>query len=745
MDKKTNFLIGRAERLLVPIKVRTGFGDSKPVYELEEAKTRLADQIMVVTENVMALEDGVCPGGLAVAKFQINPSYIARSYFPKKLLRHLEMSSIGSRTVKIRPEKWKRKGAPELTETTQLFVSGKRESFAALSHNISELVEETPEAMEFARIEWLESFDGDEKLIGEIEPKNQYFEVCLHLVDNVELSEQIVYAFEEFAQKLDVELYDEYQFAAGNLWFVPVFGDKEKVANLSRFSMVRLIRAMPKLRGIRPLTRGPSIGVDCVLPDAEPVSNEISVALLDGGIPSNHNIDRWIDGYVKFNPAADDDADGNAHGLAVASAFLFGPIQPGVEVNRPYAPITKIRVLDSETDNDDSLELYQTLGHIEEILESAQFEYINLSMGPDMPVEDDDVHAWTSVIDSHLSDGRTFMAIAAGNNGDRDQASGNARVQVPSDCINATAVGASDSDGGQWGRAFYSAVGPGRRPGVIKPDLVAFGGSPTEYFHVLTDGRKPQIVPNMGTSFASPYLLRQAVGIRATLGKDITPLVARALLIHSCEQSETAGPQQIGWGRIPPNLNDIITSPEGIARIVYQGELTPSKYVRAPIPVPDYVLKGKVKIKATLCYTCDTDPQDSASYSKAGLEIAFRPHRGKTHKSADGKTDIVNTRSFFSQIDYATEDERRKYSQKWETTLHATDTMLGRSLDRPNFEIHYVARESGGDPRFPRKIRYALILSIESKHHLDLYSDILENYAQILMPIQPRVEIPIQV
>ena len=44
--------------------------------------------------------------------------------------------------------------------------------------------------------------------------------------------------------------------------------------------------------------------------------------------------------------------------------------------------------------------LYKTLGHIETILLSRQYEFINLSLGPDLPIEDQDVHAWTAVIDS---------------------------------------------------------------------------------------------------------------------------------------------------------------------------------------------------------------------------------------------------------------------------------------------------------------------------------------------------------
>jgi len=744
MARQTNFLIGRAEKLVKPIKGNSGFSPDRGVYTLRESQVRLSDQIDSVTEKIKGLENNVCPNGIAVAKFQLNPSYIARSYFPEKLLRHFEMTSIGSRNVRIHPERWKRKIATEEAETTELFIAGTKPAFAALRGKVDELVDETAEATEFARIESLSTFLSNEKIVGAFDSVVEFYEVCLHLVENQQINSEIVYGFEEYAQSIGVVVFDDYQFEAGNLWFIPVQGSQESIKLLSEFSLVRLIRNMPKLRGIRPLTRGTSVGVACSLPDVEPLSDEVSVAILDGGIPDAHSVDRWVDNYIKLKPNADDDPDGNAHGLGVTSAFLFGPIQPGSVASRPYAPVTKVRLLDQETSTEDPLELYQTLGFIEDILESGNYEYINLSLGPDLPIEDNDVHAWTSVIDSHLADGRTFMAIAAGNNGDNDRASGNARVQVPSDCINATAVGASDRDGATWGRAPYSAIGPGRNPGVIKPDMLAFGGSPNEYFHVLTDGNTPHITPSMGTSFASPYLLRQAVGVRATLGKDITPLVAKALLIHASHQPKGVHPQEVGWGKVPENLNDIITSPDGIARIVYQGELVASKYVRAPIPLPAYGLEGKVTIKATFCYTCDTDPQDTGAYSKAGLEIVFRPHRGKTTTNKKGE-EIVNTRSFFSIIDYSTEEERRKYSQKWETTLHASDRMLGSSLNDPSFEIHYVARDSAGAPRRPRKLKYALIISIESKKHLNLYADILQNYSSVLLPIQPRIEIPVQV
>lgn len=74
------------------------------------------------------------------------------------------------------------------------------------------------------------------------------------------------------------------------------------------------------------------------------------------------------------------------------------------------------------------------------------------------------------------SSGAVLAAVAVGNTGEMDRASGNARVQVPSDCVNSLGIGAADSSTADWRRAAYSSVGPGRSPGLIKPDVLSFGG-----------------------------------------------------------------------------------------------------------------------------------------------------------------------------------------------------------------------------------------------------------------------------
>jgi len=243
----------------------------------------------------------------------------------------------------------------------------------------------------------------------------------------------------------------------------------------------------------------------------------------------------------------------------------------------------------------------------------------------------------------------------------------------------------------------------------------------------------------LGTSFASPYLLRNAVGVRAILGEDLTPLAIKALLVHAADPS-THDKLEVGWGKVPEDLMEIITCPTGVARVVYQGELKPGKYLRAPLPIPASGLQGDIRLKATFCYASPTDPQDAVAYTRAGLEIMFRPN---DKKKEEGKSS-AKTRSFFSVKKYATEAERRSDMGKWETVLHGNESMRGRSLDSPVFDIHYHARKAGGLTTSAGKIRYALIITIEASKHADLYNDILRTYTTTLVPIQPKVTLPVR-
>lgn len=223
------------------------------------------------------------------------------------------------------------------------------------------------------------------------------------------------------------------------------------------------------------------------------------------------------------------------------------------------------------------------------------------------------------------------------------------------------------------------------------------------------------------------------------MGDSLSVLAIKALLIHGAAR-EGHSPKDVGWGRVPENLTDLITCGSGVARIVYQGSLNPGKYLRAPLPIPKGGLTGNVLVKATFCFATPTDPHHSGSYTRAGLEVVFRPNDGRKKEDAANAA----SRSFFSRNEYADEHSRRSDAGKWETVLHAEAKLRGRSLIDPVFDIHYIARQDGGPSRTSRPLAYALVVTIEAPRHADLFGAILAEYEN-LVPIEPEVSLPIRV
>lgn len=735
-----NFLIGRGELLTADIPpIRKRMDEKDPLYTFAEAKAELLPQFSSTSQMIDALPDAACPGDIGVIRMVLNPAFIAKTAFPSSFLSAANLVPIGSRNTKIVPRRTnKKKKTKDEVTTTELFVAGKRSTLRGITKFIESLDEDSPEAKQLTRFERVTKFTAKASILDKSE-KIEYFEAAIHLLPNADPA-FIQYSFKKYASRLGFEVYERLSFQAGTLWFLPISGPTSIIETLGQFAFVRLIRNIPRLRGFRPIQRASGVNLVCQLPTEAPLSSLPRVAILDGGLPESHSLSNWINSYTELDEDADNVEGGAEHGLGVTSAFLFGPIAPQNAAKRPFSYVDHLRVLDSKSeDEEDPLELYRTLGLIEQVLLSRQYEFLNLSLGPDLPIDDGEIHTWTAVLDDLLSDGETLMTVAAGNNGENDWASGNARIQVPSDCVNALSVGSATSLLKSWQRASYSAIGPGRRPGFVKPDVLAFGGAPSEYFHVISPGKKSQVSPTLGTSYSSPYLLRNAVGVRAILGEDLSALAIKALLIHASSAGKYSK-QEVGWGKAPDDVMEIITCKPGVARVVYQGTLIPGKFIRAKLPVPVAGLVGRCKLKATFCYASPVDPQDAGAYTRAALDITFRRDESKKPSQAqNAKSD-----SFFASKIYATEDELRTGLSKWENVLHAEKSLLGSTLNNPVFDIHYIAREAGADTRRGKPLAYALILSIEAHNHPNLFNEILQSYP-VLAQIQPQVSLPIRI
>ncbi len=744
MAERSNFLIGYGERLASDLAAPVGGAPKQHPYTFAEARKLLAPKVKIVAAEMARLSPQLCPRDQTVALVTLHPTYLAKSYYPAELLHTYGLETVGSRSREVSPKKWTKKKPPATAVTSELFVAGTRSHFQRLASDIDTLRETASGADDLIKIEDFRTQPADEKLKPfRSDAEEPLLEVVLHAQPVAE-DAFILEGFEAYLDTLDLKLnLDKRRFFAEGLCFLPLRVPRELAEEVVKYSFLRLAREMPRLRQFRPVARAtPGFSpFACRLPQQGPIDSDIRVAVFDGGIKADGKLDPWVS-RKKTKGIGDPVPEFQNHGTAVTSALLFGPLQDGITADRPYASVDHYRVLDAKTLVDDQQELYSVLERIQDVLESRpKYDFINLSLGPDLPIEDNDVHAWTAVLDQLFSDGLTLPTVAVGNTGELDWASGNARIQTPADCVNALSVGGCDRVGDGWKRASYSSIGPGRSPGIMKPDGLAFGGSSREPYWVLNAENSGAAMPITGTSFAAPTALRTAIGLRAHFGKLLTPLAIKALLLHSCDDGGH-DKTEVGWGRIPADVNSIVLTDQHAAHIVYQGELRPASWVRMQIPIPSEPMSGLVEVSATFCFATSTDPQDPVNYTRSGLEVRFRPH---DQKRKDPNQLHADSSYFFQAKDVSLDEiDLRADAHKWETTLHKSRSMRAAGLRNPIFDVHYNARIAGRNAKGADKIPYALVITVASKNTRNLYDKILQRYPTILEPLKPVVEIPIR-
>jgi hypothetical protein len=707
---------------------------------------------MIVRAAVEAdqLPAQACPDDRVVSVLTLHPAFVAKSYHPGALLEAAGFEQVGSKPVKVTPSQIARQvrdgqnkpvvetvPGEDSRATTQLFVASTRGELRQWAEQLESNRSLGNVANDLVRIESFSLPTPEERLRTSIDlPERVPLEVVLHAAGQP-WNYSILRAFSSYAHSLGADAQMERRYDVGSLSFVPVDIGREQIRDLAFFSFLRVARLVPRLRELAPTGNvfrsvRPAVAN---LPVDPPLDPDLRVAVFDGGLPDQSPLAPWASAYSDSSLGApvQDLLD---HGQDVTSALLFGTVDSPTEVKRPFSYVDHYRVLDADVN--DPFELFDVIQRIELVLTQKSYSFVNLSIGPCLPIEDDDVHAWTAFVDNHLREGRTLLTAAVGNNGAEDAASGNARIQVPADSVNALAVGAVNSRHSRWSRASYSALGPGRSPGLVKPDLLAFGGTEAEPF--VTVGLNGNLVQTCGTSFAAPLTMRTALGIRALFGERIDPLTLKALLIHTAEASGDIPNSEHGWGRVPNELDRIVACDEGIARVVYQGELFPAKYLRARLPLPNAQLPGMVVISATIAIATDVDPADPSNYTRSGIEVVFRPHEDYF---ANDEAVNPRPRSFFSRSGFASEADRRRDAGKWETVLNRTERLRGSSLFRPVFDIHYAAREEGHPTRTAPSIRYAMVISVESKNVPDLYDQVLQTYATQLQALVPVLNLPV--
>jgi len=734
MSRENNFLLGYGARLTRPVTIRLGGDIKNPPYDFGTARHRVKEMLEETNRMFSELPAKACPRDQVVAKLTLHPRYISKSDFPKPLLDSVGLRSIGSRPQVVKPERWGIEKHDEVALTEELFVAGSRYAFQNWSKSIDRWTERDSSNRQIVQIERLAPYSASDKLRSVPDRSTEsMFEVVLH---NAGDPDYMLGAFAQYARSMGANPIMERKRHVRGLTFIPVRTLPRDAAHLAQFSFVRVARGMPVIRPIPNILR--VTGVSFTLPDKDVIApSDVRVSIFDGGLPDTPDIRRWID-YHEPKAIGAANSDLCDHGLAVTGVLLFGPL--GRILPQPLCRVRHVRVLDSNTGND--LEYIDVLDRIIAHINDG-YEFINISVGPDISIADDEVTAWTAEIDSRLAGGRVFATVAAGNDGERDKTAGLDRIQPPSDGVNVVCVGASDSQDAAWSRAPYSCRGPGRSPGLVKPDGVSFGGSRKQPFKTL--GRNGTICDAQGTSLASPYALRSAVLVRTQLGNQISALAIRALMIHRADRYVNEC-NEVGWGLFEVDPNLLITCDDREALVIYEEELPLGRQLRVSIPMPKEPLHGLVKITATLVIAPDVDPAFPGAYTRSGLEVFLRPHSGRHNAHTDGTVSKnPATAAFFSDANLygASESTLREEACKWETCRKHSRTFRAVSLHEPYFDIRYHQRREGHPTEDDRPIKYAFVISLECKKTPDLYNKVVRSYANILVPLRPRLRIPV--
>jgi subtilisin family serine protease len=733
IDRQPRYLIGQGEKLTVTTDAVFGPpGDKVLPYKPDVAAARLRPRLAATVAAVDALPVSACPGNKAVALVTMHHEFLAKSFFPAKLFAEFSLEAIGSRARQILPEAWgkrpKKMSADTVPETIELYVAGRRENLSGWARSLGQ-----SHAEELVRIEDIRPLSAlDQTRVRAVtRTGSQLLEVALH--SEGFSMESILAYFSRHVAPLGGKVDVGFALETPGLIFVPLEIAAEALAEVARFSFLRTIRPITQLRTFPEAVPTRSAGQRYRLVSPGPLNPAMRIAVIDGGLPSNHGLPgvQHFDA-LNLGPAAPRYLD---HGLGVTGACLWGPIDPGGTLPAPYCSIDHYRVLDqNDVGGAADRNAFAVLRRVREVVETGSYDIINLSLGPNAPVDDGEVNVWTSTLDDLAADGQRLIVVAAGNNGEDPHPV--CRVQAPSDGVNCFGVGASDRRAGAWKRASYSAKGPGRRPGLKKPDILAFGGSHEDALHVLRlRGGGYVLAEEMGTSFSAGLITRTATGVRAAFGSPLQPLTLKCLMVHTADpgiHDET----EVGWGHVRPE-RQIITCPPGTARVVYQGQLNPRKFLRAKLPIPPG-LDGEVKITATLCYATPVSAADPINYTNSGVSIRFRPDSTKFNEDENGKPGAYPaTAKFFQEGAYATEADARTLERKWETVLHASHSKRASGLHEPFFDLHFIPRLGAGDHPNPAPIRYAMVITVESKRHPDLYDRVLKAFPklQALTPI----------
>jgi hypothetical protein len=679
-------LLGGGEKLAMRAQAR------EPLRSRPEDLAATIDSIREVRRLLQASPAAAKPGGEAVFEARVHPMFQEAPHLALELLQRAGLREVGSRMAPLAA------GGMALS----LFVAGSEPSI----HRWQALVEAGSHPAQYA-ITHAHWSTAEEKIKGPRprDGKPRLFQAVLHAGAG---DTDVLAAFRTFARQLDGPLHLERCVCAGGLCFLPVMATAAQIRALAEFGFLRHVRmAEALLAPPLPMSR-PTLRKASLPPQTPPLCPDQRAAIFDAGW-GQADLGPWASEHVYPETAATTQAF-LVHGTEVSSAFLFGRARADASFGQVVMGADHYRVLAPDSFQDP--DLFDVLLRIKAVLETGQHRFANISLGPRMPVRDDEVHVWTAVLEQLCERHGILLTVAAGNDGGADEAP---RIQPPADMGNAIAVGACDGSGPRWQRAPYSCRGPGRGA-QVKPDGLAFGGARQELLELYSP-LPGEVVGVSGTSYAAPLVLRTAASIAACAAEDLSALALKALLVHHAEPHPGQAYAETGWGRFQENGAAMLRCVPGCVTVLLRASIAAGECWRFSIPYQD---GQPLSVRASFCAGLHMGPEHTMQRAHPGLGISFRPRVGQGD---------MHSRPFFTA----------EAGPERGMVLHRQRDFAASSLAGPVFDIAYWAGVSavhlpaGAAP----VVDCVLVLSVQTPDTAGFYDLIRARYRD-LRPIGVR-------
>ena len=727
-------------------------------HEYSEAKISIISNLEDIEEEIRNNNEVFMEEKILCVRLE--PKFEAKSYMPGSLVISDDMKFIGGRKYNYLSEDGQTKKAK------LYFIRTKDQGIAELKHILQSGEKDSVESWrrQIQSINMINLLDENEKVQGFLDNwEKGNVEVVLHPMGRENMSKVL----KEFCrisgftqEQMVVRTYND------GITFISIICDKNTIEVIKKFNPLRSIHPMGEIeldpfRMMMPPVDGPQ-------PAKRKMKSNIKIGVFDGGTDENIPL---LNGYVTENKEVNTEATVSSirHGTGVCGAILYGHISgktPKDEMENPPVSVESFRVLPEDraiynNQAEKLLGMYATIDTIERVVSTRKdIKLYNLSIGPKMPIIDDEISRFTYVLDLltynvEENEVNPLFCVAVGNDGDKGEYMD--RIQPPSDMVNGLAVGAYSYNAfDEKICAYYSCKGPGREGGKVKPDILEFGGNQERAF-VTVGPNGNTIEATLGTSFAAPLATRK-IGKLMAESEEIVPHMGRTLLIHNAHLENGIRNNELGYGFSDLSTEDILNCEQNKVTILYQGELESASTAKLPIFAPLInQANGMVNVTWTITTVVNPDNTDADAYTNNCIEDTFYPNsviysftkqKGKPHKINITKPENSILIEELLQNGYKmssmpvsspakkgrSETELRNKDLKWDTVIKKNKSMRASSLLNPFITVHAMGRNGFEH----QKIRYFIAITIDApKYKGNLYDNIMQTYTS-LVPVEIR-------